>query len=179
MKLKKIILTIFTNIIISTFLFCGACVAQSDEDLYEQALIASQEGEKDFAFMYLHALLQFSTASVYYKEALFATGEYYYAIGAYKNAEESFTELIASYPKTEAFPFAVAYLIRLNRRKQIITNANDLRKKVITFKRLSLLFSEFKELFYKSPLNTQHKAIYFIDRVEIYIEGRLFEKIYF
>ncbi len=160
-------------------LFSGVVFADSDVFLYNTAKQAAAAGDNDYAFMCFHSLLKYSFKSKYYKEALFSTGEYYYFIGDYRSAERSFSEFIDYYSKEEALPFAIVYLLKINNYKQRSKTTDDLRKKVITFKQLSLLFSESKELSYISPLNLHYKAIYFIDRVEIYINEELFEKIYF
>ncbi len=172
--------TVFFLIIFAiSMIFSNSGFAESDAYLYNTAKQAVAAGDNDYAFMCFRSLLHYSTKSKYYKAALFSTGEYYYSIGDYRSAEKSFSDFIDCYPKDEALPFAVVYLLKISEQMQISKTAADLRKKVITFKQLSLLFSEFKELSYISPLDLHYKAIYFIDRIEIYINEELFEKIYF
>ncbi|MFH1458835.1 MAG: outer membrane protein assembly factor BamD [Candidatus Omnitrophota bacterium] len=165
-------------IIFGTIIFCTSGYAQSDKYIYNSAQEAMAQGDRDFAFMHFRSLLRFSPNSRYYKKALFATGEYYFTNGDYYDAEKIFSQLIESYPENEALPFAIMYLLKID---QLYNQeqASNLKKQVIQFKQLSLLFSEFKEYSYTSPLNYKYKAIYFIDRVEFYINGELFEEIYF
>ncbi|MFH1062147.1 MAG: outer membrane protein assembly factor BamD [Candidatus Omnitrophota bacterium] len=152
--------------------------AQEDADLYLSAKQSVKDGDRDFAFMQFHSLLQLSTTSLYYHDALFATGEYYFALANYYDAQSAFAKFIELFPRSEALPFAVVYLLKMEQVQQQ-DKQYDLKKKVITFKQLSLLFSEYKEYLYKSPLGLNYKAIYFIDRVEIYINEELFETVYF
>lgn len=178
MGLKKLIVVI-SLIVFVAISWADYSYAKGDHVLHEAAQEAVKNGNIEFAFMYFHSLLGYSTTSAYYEEALFATGEYYYQIGAFSNAEKSFANFIKHYPDSAGLPFAIVYFLKINREAQNSRMASDLRKKVITFQQLSLLFSEFKELLYKSPLGLEYKAVYFIDRVEIYINGELFENIYF
>ncbi|MCK4993468.1 MAG: outer membrane protein assembly factor BamD [Candidatus Omnitrophica bacterium] len=170
----------FLVIIFTVFMtLSSAGFAQSDTSFYNTAKDAVATGDKDYAFMCFRSLLKLTHESRYHKEALFATGEYYYSIGDYRSADKAFSSFIDAYPKDEALPYSIVYLLKLSKQMQISKTIEDLRKQVITFKQLSLLFSEFKELSFISPLNLHYKAIYFIDRIEIYINEALFEKIYF
>ncbi|MFH1093679.1 MAG: outer membrane protein assembly factor BamD [Candidatus Omnitrophota bacterium] len=169
----------FVIILPLSMIFLNVVFAQSDAVFYSTAKQAVTAGDNDYAFMCFRSLLDYPAKSKYHKEALFSTGEYYYSIGDYRSAEKSFSNFIDEYSKDKALPFAVIYLLKISDQMQISKSAADLRKKVITFKQLSLLFSEFKELSYVSPLNLHYKAIYSIDRIEIYINEELFEKIYF
>ena len=177
--MKKVSLLIAVVIAIISILGFGEAHAQSDAVLYQTAKKAAATGDNDYAFMCFRSIINSSSRSKFYKEALFSTGEYYYSIGDYRNADRSFSSFLDAYSKDEAFPFAIAYLLRIDAQTRISKTTDDLRKKLITFKQLSLLFSEFKELTYKSPLNLHYKAIYFIDSIEIYINEELFEKVYF
>ncbi|MCG2710962.1 MAG: hypothetical protein L6416_01305 [Candidatus Omnitrophica bacterium] len=172
--------TVFFLIILAFgVIFSSVGFAQSDVYLYGTAKKAVAAGDNDYAFMCFFSLLYSSIKSKYHKEALFTTGEYYYFIGDYRSAEKAFSDFIDCYSKDEALPFAIVYLLKISNWMQISKTAADLRKKVITFKQLSLLFSESKELFFISPANLHYKATYFIDYIEIYINEELFEKIYF
>ncbi len=153
--------------------------AQSDTSFYKTAKNAVKAGDNDYAFMCFRSIVESTKKSKYYKEALFATGEYYYSLGDYRSAEEAFSNFIDSYAQDQALPFAVIYLLKISNQMYISKTQEDLRKQIITFKQLSLLFREFKECSYISPMNLHYKAIYFIDCIEIYINEGLFEKIYF
>jgi outer membrane protein assembly factor BamD (BamD/ComL family) len=156
----------------------GISHAQTDAELYNNAKLAAKQGDRDFAFMQYHSLMRLSENSPYYHDALFAVGEYYFDMSNYYDAYRTFVEFVELYPRSEALPFAVVYLLKMEQNQQE-NESEDLEKKVITFKQLSLLFSEYKEYLYTSPLGTKYKAVYFIDKVEIYINEVLFETVYF
>ena len=175
MKKIRIILLIF----VFSVAFLSKALAASNAQLYETAKQAVKSGDREYAFMCFRSILHRTFKSQYHREALFATGEYFYSIGDYRSAEKSFSDFIDYYSEDKALPFAIVYLLKINNYMQIQKASEDLRKQAITFKQLSLLFSEFKELTYTSAFNLHYKAIYFIDRIEIYINEELFEKIYF
>ena len=175
--MKKI--GVFLVILTVCTLWANDGFCQSDASFYSTAKRAVKAGDIDYAFMCFRSILHLKPESKYYKEALFAAGEYYYYIGDYRSAEKAFSEFIDAFPKDKALPFSAVYLLKISSQKQISKTIAGLRKKIITFKQLSLLFSEYKELFFISPLNLHYKAVYFIDRIEIYVNEELFEKIYF
>jgi len=153
--------------------------AQEDKVLYHSGVNAALNGETDFAFVEFHSLVNGYRRSPYYKEALFGVGEYYYSIKDYANAAGSFSKFIEHYSEAASLPFAIAYLIKINKLAGTPQIIYDLKRKLIEFMQLSLLFSEFKEYTCTSALNRQYKARYFIDKIEIYIDGKLFEEIHF
>jgi len=170
-------LSIFV-VLISLIAVVTSVYAQEDADLFFSAKQSVKNGNRDFAFMQFHSLLRLSKSSFYHQEALFATGEYYFDMANYFDAYTSFSKLIELYPKSEALPFAIVYLLKMEQMHSQ-DSEYDLKKKVITFKQISLLFSEYKEYLYESPLGLKYKAIYFIDRVEVYINEAIFETVYF
>ncbi|MBI4845092.1 MAG: hypothetical protein HY810_01225 [Candidatus Omnitrophica bacterium] len=153
--------------------------AQEDAVLYNHARQAVLSGEIDFAFNYFYSLLQYSASSRYYQDAVFACGEYYFLNNDYYVSSKMFTDFIKACPQSEAFPFAIVYLKKMAASLEEANAAYDFKKNIIKFKQLSLLFSEFKEYEYVSPLGLKYKALYYIDRAEFYINGELFEKVYF
>ncbi|MFH2137527.1 MAG: hypothetical protein ABII88_03330 [Candidatus Omnitrophota bacterium] len=165
--------------LVGLLIFASICCAGVDDKLYADANSNAKNGAIEYAFMNFHSILAYSAASQYYKEALFACGEYYYLAGAYTDAEEMFIKFIQQDSDSEAFLFALAYLFKISRQDRDSRFSDELKKQIIESHQLSLLFSDFKENKYLSPLNKKYKALYFIDRVEFYIDGKIFEKIEF
>ncbi|MBU4304151.1 MAG: hypothetical protein KJ893_00770 [Candidatus Omnitrophica bacterium] len=154
------------------------CLAAEDDALiYADAVEAIRAGQTDFAFMHLRELLKYGPASVHYQDALFACGEYYFLNGAFNDAWIMFDKLIKKYPRAESLPFVVGYLFRFTPSPGM--DMDELRKKLVEFRRLSLVFSEFKGYTYISLLGVRYEARYYIDKVEIYINGEIFQKIFF
>jgi hypothetical protein len=111
------------------------------------------------------------------EEALFATAEYYFLLGDFTDARPGFIKFISEYPDSKAKPFALVYLIKIAEKQAQESLAESLRKQIITSQQLVLLFRDFKESQYLSPLYRRHKAVHFIDKIEFYIDGELFAQI--
>jgi outer membrane protein assembly factor BamD (BamD/ComL family) len=161
------------------YLFQNRGYTQEGKHLYRQAVEAASKGEKDFAFMSFHMLLNDFPESTYYHQALFAVGEYYFSIGDYDDAFRMFNQLVDDYPDSESKPFALAYLIKLAQKQNKQDAVEKFKKELIGWKQLSLLFRDFKELKYVSPLCKNYKALNFIDEIAIYIENEPFVEISF
>ena len=147
--------------------------AQDDAYVYSCAREAAQAGDRDAAFSYCHSLLHYGEASPYYQDALFAVGEYYFEHGDYGGSAAVLITLLNAYPQGKAMPFAALFLLRIDESAHRMMPSDDLKKKIITFKQLSLLFSEYKEYAYNSPLGNRYKAVYFIDKVEFYVDDQI------
>ena len=153
--------------------------SQEDKRLYYKGDQAARKGEIDFAFIHFNALLDGFPESEYRQQALFATGEYYFLNGLYSDAIRAFNKFIENDPESEAKPFAIVYLLKLAQRRGEEDTAERLKKELIGSQQLSLLFRDFKEFKYLSPLYKNYKALNFIDKIEIYIDNELFSKISF
>ncbi|MGD9014498.1 MAG: outer membrane protein assembly factor BamD [Candidatus Omnitrophota bacterium] len=173
-KLKVILL-----LALLIYLCQNISYSQEGRYLYRQAVEAASKGERDFAFMSFHMLLNDFPESPYYHQALFAVGEYYYSIGDYDDACRLFNQLIDDYPNSECKPFALAYLIKLAQKQNKQDRVDRFRKELIGWKQLSLVFRDFKELKYISPLYKNYKALNFIDKIAIFIENEPFLEISF
>ncbi|MFC1804732.1 tol-pal system YbgF family protein [Candidatus Omnitrophota bacterium] len=145
--------------------------------IYSEAKSAARRGKQDFAFIRFDSLLRRFPDSRYAQDALFANGEYYFQIGDYRDAVRIFKKLAQKYPDSKSKPFDLAYRLRIAREEDDQELVQDLEKEIVAFERLSLFFRESKEHQYRSPLNRKHKVIYFIDKVEFYVDGELFEKV--
>jgi len=172
-------LRIFFFLVLFIFLIQYNGYSQEDKSLYLQATRAARSGKIDFAFMNFRKLLNEYPESKYRQQALFGTGEYYFSIGDYEDAVQSFNKFINSYPESEAKSFAIAYLLHIAKRKGEETVVEKLEKELIGFQQSSLLFRDFEELQYLSPLYKNYKALNFIDKIEIYIDNEIFAKISF
>jgi tetratricopeptide (TPR) repeat protein len=172
-------LKIFLLITLVICLFQNKGYSQEGKNLYHQAVEAAARGEKDFAFMSFHMLLNDFPESEYYHQALFAVGEYYFSISNYNDAVQVFNQLIDDYPDSEAKPFALAYLLKIAQRQNKENLIDKFKKELIGWKQLSLLFRDFKELEYVSPLCKNYKVLNFIDKIVICIENETFVEISF
>lgn len=151
--------------------------AQTGQDLYSRGVEAGCRGEIDFAFMNFHALVETYPDSKYFEHALFAIGEYYFSVANYENAKKSFLRLINKFPKAKTKPFALFYLMEMAKRQNQDDLVKELEKEIIRFKQTSLVFRDFQEHRYVSGFSKRYRAVYFIDRIEIYINNELSARI--
>jgi len=172
MKLK--VLPIVTLLV---FLFLSLAYAQESQRIYSLALKAAKEGDPGYAFMSFRYLLSNYPDSKHREAALFATGEYYFLIGDYTDARPVFIKFVDEYPNSKVRPFALAYLIKIAEKQDQEALAESMEKEIITSQQLILLFRDFKEFRYLSPLHRRYKAVHFIDKIEFYIDGELFAQI--
>lgn len=166
-------------LILLTLLFQHKVYAQEDKNLYYKGLKAAGRGETDFAFMNFYKLINDFPESRYLKEALFAAGEYYFSIGVYSEAACMFNQSINNYSESESHPFAIAYLLEIAKKGKQENLAEKLKKGLLGLQQVSLLFRDFKELKYSSPFSKNYQALYFIDKIQIYIDDELFTEIVF
>lgn len=138
---------------------------------------SEDSSELDFAFMRFRSYLEGDNGSRHREEALFAVGEYYFWKAAYHDASATFLKLLDEYPDSKSRLFVLMYLLKIAEKTQQETAMKEIRNEIISFKQLILLFKDFKKYEFESPLGKRHKAIYYIDKVEFFVDGELFAKI--
>ena len=169
----------FSILVLSILFTAGNLYAGEDASLYSKAMAAAKRGQEDIAFVHFSAILERYPDSKYAKNALFGAGEYYYSIGDYRDAMPLFERYVQNYPDDRGKLFALVYLYKLSKENEREDLAKKVRKEIVTFKQQSFLFRVFKNYQYRSPLNLSHKAVYYIDRVEFYINEDVFAEIPF
>ena len=102
-----------------------------------------------------------------------------YTIQKTKTYIPLFQQFVDNFPEAKGKLFALAYLYKLSKESERDNLVKKVRKEIITFKQQSFLFRVFKNYQYRSPLYLSHKAVYYIDRVEFYIDDQLFAEIPF
>jgi outer membrane protein assembly factor BamD (BamD/ComL family) len=163
--------------LILTLLSCQVVGAQTSGEFYSQAVSLVKAKDLDSAFLHFRSLFNEYPNSKYAQRALFATGEYYYLVSNYKEAVTTFIKYLNDYPDSANRLFALMYLYKIAELKQEESLLENLKKEIVDFKQLVFLFRKFKEYKYRSPLLRKHKVIYYIDKVEFYVNGELFEEI--
>ena len=157
------------------WLWWGLCPASAGEDraLYSAALKAANEGQQDLAFMRYRSLLRDFPKSRFQKDALFAVGEYYFLIADKREVKNIFQKFIQNYPEDKRRLYAQMYLLKMAELEKDEDTRRELTAEIIKSKHVSLVFKEFKEYQYRSPLNRMHRVVYYIDRIEFFTEGEL------
>ncbi len=151
--------------------------AQEAGQLYSTAVAEARSGNIHLAFMRFRTILLNYPDSKYAENALFAIGEYYSLIADYPDAIKAFTQYLNEYPDSKANVFVFMYLLKIARIQEKEKAVKDFEKKIITLKQTTFLFRESKEYKYRSPFYRKHRVVYYIDKIECYVDGELFAKI--
>ncbi|MDD5730787.1 MAG: outer membrane protein assembly factor BamD [Candidatus Omnitrophica bacterium] len=154
-----------------------AARAQDSGEEYSLAMQAVHAQDLDIAFMHFRSIAREHPDSKYAKNAIFATGEYYFMTGNYYDAARMFLSFINNYPESNGKLFAEAYLLDIARKQGQEDLVKKLENDIVSRKQLVLLFKNFKEYKYKSPLSRMYKADYYIDKVKFYIDGTMLAEI--
>lgn len=173
-KLKRLLLLIF--LILLSF---NRVYSAEDGKLYLQGTRAARQGKFGFAFMYFSMLVRDFPDSKFVNDALFSTGEYYFAMRNYMDAKRAFQQFINGSEQPKAKLFAFVYLMKIAEHSGNRGLVAEYGKEIVTFKQLSFLFRESKEITYVSALSKKYKAVYFIDKVDAYIDEKPFAQILF
>lgn len=172
-EVRKVLLLCLVSILCLTSL----AEAESEAEVYRKAVQAAKAGKVDFAFMYYNSLIEDHPQSPHREEALFARGEYSFQMHVYAQAQEALNAFLKDYPQSDGRLFALAYLYTIAESGDETSVVEDLKKEIVAFKQVGLVFKEFKEHKYRSPLYQNYKAVFHIDKVEFYREGELFARV--
>lgn len=151
--------------------------AETNPQLFQKAMKFAKDGEMDLAFMNYHSILSDPLSSRYADEALFACAEYQYLVRNFFEANVLFRKYVDTAQSKQGKLFALVYLMRIAQEKKDLDAVAEIRKQVISFKRHSFIFKDFREYNFLSPLRRAHKATYNINKIEFFIEGEFFAKI--
>lgn len=174
--MNKIRIAIFSFFILSMF-FQGIVFAETDSWLYSEAVKEANQGNYEFAFLHLHSLARSYPESKYLEDALFTIGEHHFTGNNSSGAVEAFSQLLEKFPDSKSTLFSLAYLLKVAQARKSEKLAADLEKTILTFHKISLVFRDSKEFTYKSAFQNRYKAVYFIDKVEIYKNDELFTQV--
>ena len=175
MKTIKILLIIILFVLI----FVPEAYSGIGKDFYYRGIRFARKGEIDFAFSYFDMIVRTHPESRYFEDSLFVIGEYHFSNGDMNSAKKTFEQFIESYPESEAKLFALIHLFIMAEKQGKKDIAEDLKKEIISFKQVSLFFRDSEQIEYSSAFSTNYKAVYFIDRIEIFINEDSFAKIPF
>jgi len=152
--------------------------AGEDARLYSRAIKSARAGDIDFAYMRYHEILRDFSGSKFRKQALLACGEYYFRQNDYKAASATFGKFIRLYPEDPSKLFVLAYLYRIANENEDEVRAEELKKEIISFKQLSLVFKKYEHYDYTSPLNQRYRAVFEIDKIQFLVQGDLLAEVY-
>jgi len=164
-----------SSILCLVFLFSLPLQAdQRGRGQYDSALSYIKKKQYDFALMKFRSITRDFPESRYAMDSLFAMGEYFYEQGNNYEASKYFSEYINLYPESDGTVFIRAYLLKIMEDHKEI--AEKLKMEFFS-EPLFLLFSEYKELSYKSAFQNKFSIRYYIDMIEVYRNDEFFIKI--
>ena len=167
---------IFVIVLPILLLAQSGCILKG-RHLYVEGRQFAQSGDLDFAYMKFHKLYDTYPKSIFAEKCLFGIGEYYFLNSNYHDAAEVFNRFLTHYPESKAQPFVQAYLLKIALIRGNVQQTKKMEKEIINSEQLSFLFSQFKQVKYRSVFSKSYKAVYFIDRTEFYVGGVLIAKV--
>lgn len=150
-------------------LTAGAVFAGGDAELYHQVQSSVQRGNLDFAFMQMRNILRDYPSSRYRGKAIFGMGEYHFLIPQYPQAEAMFNQYLDNFSDSEGTLFALCLLHQIAAFKKDAAKAAELKDRIIKYKQVSLIFREYQEYKFVSPLNRTYRAVFHIDRIDFFV----------
>ena len=174
---KKFRVTIF--LVILTFAMHSFAFAADMTKIFKKAEKDAKMGHPDFAFMGYRKVLSANPKESYKRKALFAIAEYYYQIADHKSSENYFKEYLKVSKDENGRLFAYVYLMKLAKIEKNESLILGIEEEIKLVKRNSFIFDNTKEYLFESPLNRNHKAVYYIDKIEFYVEKENIASIFF
>jgi outer membrane protein assembly factor BamD (BamD/ComL family) len=168
---------ILATTIMLLLLFSILTQASDEKEKYALACQAAKSGNKEAAFLSFLDISRQHLKSKIHEDALFAVGEYYFEIADYRDAFNAFNKFSRDYSESKKKPFAVFYLYKTAQLWGKETLEKEFREEIINLKQVVLVFSQAKEYKYTSPFCIKYKLAYYIDKVELYVNGELFAKV--
>ena len=180
--MKRKIARVFLLSVFFGFIFCaGDIYASGGGVLYAKAIRAIKQKQYDYALMEFRTIIRDYPGTKYAQRAMFGIGEYFYNNSMHYEAIDAFSDYVAKYPNSDAGIFARAYLLKITEDIARPTEEDramlDGMKKEFFSKPVFLLFSEYKELSYRSVFRNSFKIRYYLDIIEVYRNGQIFIKI--
>ena len=160
--------------------FWAPCVQASEADLeWKEAVGLAKQGEYDFAFMNFKMIADEYPASHYGLKADFAQGEYYFLQNNLQMASIAFKDFYSKYPQHEEALIALAYLFEIAQIQNHPNEMKEYRNKAANFHQLVFIFNDNKSFKFLSGFQRKHKLVCYINKVELYVNGKLFTEVPF
>jgi outer membrane protein assembly factor BamD (BamD/ComL family) len=160
--------------------FWVTCVEASEADLkWQDAIVSAKQGDYDFAFMDFQSFLEEYPESRHCVAAQFALGEYYFLQNNLPMASNAFKNVYSQYPQHQEALIALAYLFKIAEIQKHSADIKDYRSKAASFRQLTFIFNDKKSFKFLSGFQRKHKLVYYINKVELYVNDELFTEVPF
>ncbi len=155
------------------------CLNAADADiLWNKALGHAKEGEIDFAFMNFQMLIDTYPDFRNKSAAMFSLGEYYFAQHNFSAAVKEFEHLYDAYPKSREALFSLSYLYKIALAQGRGDVAQEYQRKMIAAHAVVFIFKDKESLEYRSGFQHKYNFIFYIDRIQVLMDGELFIEVH-
>lgn len=153
-------------------------LAGDDAVSYSNARYFIRTGSPEFAIMQYRNIVRGSANSRWRETALFAIGEYYFAQFDYREARPLLEQFCREYPNSPNKIFALSYRLKIAQTRQADELViQELEKEIIRIKQVGLIFKDFKEYEYTSPFHKHYRAVFHIEKIEVFLQGELLAQV--
>jgi tetratricopeptide (TPR) repeat protein len=160
----------------------GCATVTDTGDWYRRSVESIDEGNPDFAAMYLKTILQTEPASPYAPQAAFALGEYYYDNHDYFQALKTLSKYIEDYPKDKAVVFAKLLIYKLINEFKLeeATSAQEsalikeIRKELFAQPLFLIFYDKKAPRSYKSLFRNTYLVYDYVDKIKVFRNGKIF-----
>jgi len=160
--------------------FWVPCVKASEANLeWTEAIGLAKQGENDFAFMDFRAILDDYPNSRWAMASAFAQGEYYFLQDNLPMATDEFKNFYAKYPQHPEALIAIAYLFKIAEIQKNPDRMKEYRNKAASFRQLTFIFNDQKSFKFMSGFQRKYKLVSYINKVDLYVNGKLFTEVPF
>ena len=152
------------------------CLCRADDSTWVSNFGFTDKSEEGQIFMQLRRSLITKTTPADLQRAKFGMAEYYFKHHAYLDAFRAFKEYSDSYPPETSTLLAKVYLYKIANIKAEPETANTLKKEIFASS-FVLLFSKFKVLKYLSAFDNRYEIHYYLDKIQVFLNGGNFEEL--
>jgi hypothetical protein len=151
----------------------GVCFALEGQYLFRD--IEENEELKTFIKLHQRAITGDPDLDIT-QQARFAIGEYFFKHNDLYSSRKIFRQYAQDYPPQISTLIAKIFLFKIAK-LQNDTDAEEKLKKEIFGESFVILFSDYKVLKYTSVFKNNYTVNFYINKVEVFLNGELFEKI--
>ncbi|MFA5060476.1 MAG: hypothetical protein WC676_07615 [Candidatus Omnitrophota bacterium] len=165
--MRKILIVVCVSILC---LSGGCCFLSSN-------CVSSSGLDRDFErFISLRKKLSEERNERRIKNIEFAIAEYYFKINDFVDARLAFEDYKKNRLADLHILLANCYLYKIAQTAGQAQITEDLKKEIFN-KQFVLLFDRYKSIKYKSLLGSQYEILYFVDKIDVFLNGDVFVQI--
>ena len=148
----------------------------SEEPVKDSQFAFTDKPNQEMLFLQLRRSLTSRANPAEVQKAKFGIAEYYFMHQDLLDAFRAFKEYTDVYPPQASSLLAKIYLYKIASLKKDAETAASLRKEMFVSS-FVLLFSKFKILPYRSVFDNRYEIHYYLDKIQVFLNGGKFEEI--